>query len=108
MVSVMLGSYGCEVEQALSVADGLALARRGGFELILLDWQFKDGTGLELCREIRAFDQQTSILFFSGASYGSEMDEAIDAGAQGFLVKPVGVDELLRVVSHYKKTKSDP
>ena len=69
LVTVLLGQAGYEVIQALNIADGLTLARREHFDLILLDWFFDDGTGLELCQMIRAFDSQTIILFYSGVAY---------------------------------------
>jgi DNA-binding response OmpR family regulator len=103
MVTVLLGQAGYEVQHALSVADGLTKARQDGFDLILLDWNFKDGTGLELCRQIRAFDSRTPILFYTGEIDDSAIRAALSAGAQGYLVKPVAVDSLLRAISGYVK-----
>lgn len=101
MVSVMLGSAGYEVTQATSVAEGLRLASQGGFDMILLDWVFEDGTGLELCQMIRAFDTDTPIIFYSGVAYQSKIKEAMKAGAQGFLIKPVPNETLIDTVSRF-------
>src|SRR4051794_28826815 len=95
MVTVLLGQTGYEVQHALSVADGLIKARQDGFDLILLDWNFEDGTGLELCRQIRAFDSITPILFYTGEIDDAAIRAALRAGAQGYLVKPVAVASLL-------------
>lgn len=73
---------------ANTVAEGLRLAEQGGFDLILLGWRFKDSTGLELCRQIRRFDEQTPILFSTGEAHVADMKEAMPAGAQGYLIKP--------------------
>ncbi len=99
MLTVLLGQAGYEVQYALSVRDGLAKARQGGCDLILLDWSFEDGTGLELCRQIRAFDARTTILFYTGEIDEAAVGAALVAGAQGYLIKPVAVERLLQAIS---------
>ena len=56
-------------------------------------------SGQELTREVRKFNQRTPILFYSGAAYESDKQEARDAGAQGYLVKPEGINELVAEVA---------
>jgi len=101
MITVMLGYAGYKVTQALTVAEGLSLARKGGFDLILLDWVFEDGNGLELCQMIRSFDKDIPILFYSGVAYEAEINKALRVGAQGFLIKPLGTEHLLEAVSRF-------
>jgi len=106
MITALLGLSGYEVQHALCVSDGLAKSREGGFDLILLDWSFEDGTGLELCRLIRAFDPQTPILFYTGEIDEAAIQAALSAGAQGYLIKPVAVDHLLQAISGYVASKN--
>ena len=87
MMAAVLGSSGYEVATADGSEDGLRLARAGGFDLILLDYRYGDGTGEELCRLIRRSDPRTPILFFSGVDPRLQR-EAIRCGAQGFVLKP--------------------
>lgn len=101
MMAALLGSAGLEVCHALNVDEGLRLAKKERFDLILLDWTFDDGTGLELCQMIRSFDAETPILFYSGISYGSQTKQAISAGAQGFFIKPLGMEDLLQTISRF-------
>ncbi|PYT07462.1 MAG: hypothetical protein DMF60_07040 [Acidobacteria bacterium] len=101
MMTALLGLEGYDVLTAESVAEGISLALSGNFDLVMLDWVFKDGTGIELCTMIRSTDAATPILFYSGMALSGDMDNAIRAGAQGFLVKPVDFDELLRSVSTF-------
>ena len=54
--------------------------------------------GPELTRHIREFNQTTPILFYSAAAYEADKQEALDAGAQGYLTKPTDVDVLLAEV----------
>jgi DNA-binding response OmpR family regulator len=64
-----------------------------------LDNWLPGGTGVELCRRIRAFDPHTPVLFYSAAAYPRDMQAAFSAGAQAYLVKPVRFDELMRAVT---------
>jgi DNA-binding response OmpR family regulator len=78
---------------------GLLAARRGYFDLYILDNWLPDGSGVELCRNIREFDPHTPILFNSAAAYARDIREAIRAGAQSYLVKPALPDELRLAVA---------
>jgi Response regulator containing CheY-like receiver, AAA-type ATPase, and DNA-binding domains len=55
---------------------------------------FPSGVDL-LTKWIREFDQTTPILFYSGAAYDSDLRQALNAGASGYLVKPADNDKLL-------------
>ena len=94
LISYLLGAWGYEVVAARSVEEGLGLARRGGFDLYLLDSRFADGSGTELCEGIREFDRETPIVFYSG-DHPSRLQKALECDAQGFVLKP-GFDALPR------------
>jgi len=79
--------------------EGLRLAQQRGFDLYILDSWMPDKSGIELCRTIREFDPQTPILFYSAAAYERDIEEAIRAGAQGYLVKPIIPNELRQAVA---------
>jgi DNA-binding response OmpR family regulator len=79
--------------------EGLRLAQQRGFDLYILDSWMPDKSGVELCRAIREFDPHTPILFYSAAAYGRDIEEAIRAGAQDYLVKPIIPNELRQVVA---------
>jgi DNA-binding response OmpR family regulator len=101
MLKSLLGLEGYEVVRAQSVAEGFALAVAESFDLIMLDWVFADGTGLELCKMIRRAGASSPILFYSGMALRADIDNALRAGAQGFLVKPVDYEDLLQTVSRF-------
>ena len=88
LVEFSLQSEGFTVVTAQTADEGLALARTKPFALILLDIGLPDKDGLELCREIRRFDQQTPILFYTAFAELLDQEEATKAGAQGTLRKP--------------------
>src|SRR5215813_11442785 len=95
----LLRDAGYETSMASSLAEGLRSAKDSHFDLILLDWFFGDGTGVELCELIRAHDSSTPIFFYTGVAYKTELNKAIKAGAQGCFIKPVDCTELLRAIS---------
>jgi DNA-binding response OmpR family regulator len=79
--------------------EGIRLARRGYFDLYILDNWLPDGNGIELCRVIREFDPHTPILFYSACAYPRDLQAAFSAGAQAYLAKPVRFDDLTRAVT---------
>jgi DNA-binding response OmpR family regulator len=88
LVEFSLQSEGFTVVTAQTADEGLGLARTQPFALILLDIGLPDKDGLELCREIRRFDQQTPIVFYTAFAELLDQEEATKAGAQGTLRKP--------------------
>ena len=79
--------------------EGLRLARRGYFDLYILDNWLPDGNGIELCRVIREFDPHTPILFYTACAYPRDLQAAFSAGAQAYLAKPVKFDDLTQAVA---------
>jgi DNA-binding response OmpR family regulator len=75
----------------------------------VIDNWMSGGSGVDLCKKLREFDTWTPILFYSGAAFERDKQEALAAGAQGYLVKPTGPDELIaevgRIVSAASRTK---
>ena len=88
LMNVLLGQYGYESVIAASVSDALDRARSGGLALCILDHWLTESNGIDLCRQIRAFDSHTPIMFYSGAGYKADIQKGLDAGAQAYLVKP--------------------
>jgi CheY-like chemotaxis protein len=88
MMHVLLDGYGYEAVIAASVSDALESARSGGLALCILDHWITAGNGIELCQQIRAFDADTPIVFYSAAAYKADIEKGMAAGAQAYLVKP--------------------
>ncbi len=91
MLTTLLELNGYEMATSTTVEGGVSLASLERFDLYILDSRFKDGTGLELCRRIRAFDPDTPIIFFSSAAYKTDIEAGKAAGAQHYLTKPTGI-----------------
>lgn len=88
MMSVLLGQCGYEAVIAGSSSDALNTLQSGGIVLCILDNWMNDSSGIELCRQIRDFDPETPIIFYSGAAYTEDIQKGLNAGAQAYLVKP--------------------
>lgn len=83
-----------EVVSANTLSDGLRLAKRGTFVIYILSGKFIDGTGLDLCRQIRLFDSNTPVIFYSALSRDSDLAAAANAGAQAYLIKPNDFEQI--------------
>ena len=95
MVQLLLRRSGFRVSAPESAVDALTLAGQEHFDVVLLDNWMPDLSGIELCRQIRTFDQTTPILFCSGAVTQADKDEAVLVGAQGYVGKPFEPEELI-------------
>ena len=96
MIVVCLPQF--EIVTAGSMAEGLRLAQSHRFDLYLLDNWLHDGTGIELCRQIRQFDLRTPVIFYSAAANEGEIQHALSAGAQAYVVKPESIETLERII----------
>ncbi len=64
------------------------------YELVILDWQLPNMTGLEICKKFRAGGGFTPILMLTGKGEVSDKEEGLDSGADDYLVKPFHMKEL--------------
>jgi DNA-binding response OmpR family regulator len=97
LISFMFKDIGYEIE-ACSKTDCLNLIHEEKFSAFILDNWFEGKTGVEICKEIRSFDTNTPIVFFSGEARQSEMDKALEAGANVYLIKPNDLGRLTETV----------
>ena len=104
---VLLAHSKYQVETASTVSEALKLVETEPFGLFIFDSALPDGSGVELCRCVRKFNQRTPIIFYSGLAYESDITNALDAGAQAYLVKPVDLTELIEAVEKLIGTCAD-
>jgi len=99
LVTLVLEQKSYEVVTGSTIESGVALAGSQQFDLYLLDSWLPDGSGLDLCKQIREFDKATPILFYSAAAYEIDRAQAIESGAQAYLIKPSQPSELCNLVT---------
>lgn len=98
--SVLLQIEGYYATNVGTIAEGLARAFSTDYDLIIMDARLPDGDGVELCSQIRSFNRITPIMFVSAAAYQKDVERGMKAGAQAYLTKPAGADELLEKVKY--------
>jgi DNA-binding response OmpR family regulator len=76
------------VEHAVLGVDGLWLATEAAYDLIVLDIMLPGRNGFEICRELRARHDWTPILMLTAKDGDLDEAEALDTGADDYLVKP--------------------
>ena len=96
---MLLERQGHEVVSAGSIAECVELAGRQSFDLYMLDDEYVDGDGLELCKRLRAMTPATPILFFSSRAFERDRELAADAGAYAYLTKPDDLFEIVQTVN---------
>ena len=96
LLAFLLSDY--EIVFTDSIENSLKVFKQGNFDLCILDNWLTDGLGTELCRQIRQINSQIPIVFASGVAQKLEIDKAIEAGAQAYLIKPYFPKELQQLV----------
>ena len=89
-----LRGAGYEVETAETAEGALAAAALRPPEAVILDLVLPDGTGIDVCRELRTWSS-APVIILSAVGEEREKIAALDAGADDYVTKPVGIDELL-------------
>jgi DNA-binding response OmpR family regulator len=95
-----LRRHGYAVDVALSAGDADFKVRTSGYDLICLDWNLPDGSGLDLCAALVAGDVPTfegdrpRILMLTARDAVEDRVAGLDSGADDYLVKPFALAEL--------------
>jgi len=89
-----LESHDYRLVEATTSREGLAQATGRNPDVILLDLGLPDGDGIDLARRIREW-ATTPIIVISARGKEQDKVAALDAGADDYLTKPFGTDELL-------------
>lgn len=84
---------GYEVETATTQSDAGACAALRPPDALILEVDLPDGSGIDLCREIRSWSDAVILLAASSRDENRTV-AGLDAGADGFLDLPIGLDEL--------------
>jgi two-component system KDP operon response regulator KdpE len=90
-----LGSQGYGVVEASTAAEALAAVRRKAADLVVLDLGLPDRDGLDLIPALRAADAAVPIIILSSRDDERGKVAALDSGADDYVTKPFGMEELL-------------
>ena len=104
---IVLDEVGIKADTCLSGEDALhmlevAHTKHLPYNLVLLDWKMPEMDGLEVARQIRGrYDKETTVIILTSFNWDEIMDEALHAGVDSFLAKPLFasnvIDEFERI-----------
>ena len=94
VTSDMLNDYGYDTQIAASAEETCELLKTEKFNLILLDINLPDGTGFEVCRELRRVSG-VPVIFASARTREDDKIHGLDLGGDDYIEKPYSLKELL-------------
>jgi len=104
-LSEFLRRDGHEAGMAEDVESGLALLRQGGWDVVVTDIVMPRASGVELFRQARQFDPDVQVIVMTGEPTVETASEAVRAGANDYLVKPIGKNAIQRAVGNALRIK---
>jgi two-component system KDP operon response regulator KdpE len=103
-----LVTHGYEAQASSGGEEALEVFRDWGPDLVITDLSMPDMGGLELCRRLRAVSR-VPVIVLSAKGEERLKVEALDAGADDYVTKPFGMDELLaRIRAALRRSTSSP
>lgn len=94
MVSQWLMFQAHQVVTACTGPEALEQLRFNTFDLVLMDWQIPEITGVDVCRLFRSTGGTTPILMLSGNGTAAERQTGLQSGVNDYLRKPFQLNEL--------------
>lgn len=94
-----LASEGYETTSAFTYAAAVAHLQKNEFDLVLLDINLPDGSGLDFCEEIRGRGQNSYIMFLTANDKERDMLEGYEAGGADYITKPFSIAVLCRKIA---------
>lgn len=112
VIQKQLASLGYRCELAADGFEAISLWRRGDFDLLLSDIHMPNLDGYGLSREIRQQEAllgrpRLPILALTANVMAGEAERCLQAGMDGYLAKPVALDELQQQLQHWLEHKQN-
>ncbi len=86
------------LDRAYDGVEAVEKAMGKKYGIILMDMRMPRMGGLEATRKIREFDQVIPIVAVTANAFDSDKEDAIEAGCNGFIAKPVSKENLAKVL----------
>ncbi|MCP4719709.1 MAG: sigma-54-dependent Fis family transcriptional regulator, partial [Desulfobacteraceae bacterium] len=98
-MSTFIEKMGYKMESAFTLKDGLDKIYSSGFDIILLDVNLPDGSGLSIIDEVLALPVSPQIIIMTGFSDPDGAQLAIESGAWDYIEKPASLKKLKLQIS---------
>ena len=101
---------GFEVNHAFNGKEGLKMAQSEHPDIIIIDIMMPEMDGIEMCRELRLIDgfKETRIIFLSATNDVVKVIEAISAGGNHYVSKPIHLNVLINMVTGFSEFNRKP
>lgn len=107
-IRTLIAANGYTVEEAGTGREAVSAVQQQPFDLVLLDVNMPGMSGIEACRQIRAFAPRTGIVMVTVRDGEEDMVLALDAGADDYVTKPFRFRELIaRLGAVVRRTRMD-
>lgn len=107
LVKKALENHGGDIVEADTAGNGQEKAEKGTFDMIVLDLRLPDGTGYDVCVNLREKEVTTPILVLSAEQETNMKVKVLNVGADDYLTKPFSVEELLaRIEAIHRRSNS--
>ncbi len=103
-----LAYEGYRISSALDGEGALAIARTKSPDLVILDLMLPGIDGLEVCRRLRAVNDDIAVLMLTARDAVADRVAGLETGADDYLVKPFALEELLARVKALMRRRSPP
>jgi len=96
--------FGKEILKAQTGLETINICRNNSdIDLILMDIQMPEMNGIEATRQIRQFNKEVIIIAQTAYGLAGDREEALEAGCNDYISKPIIKDELLELIQKYFK-----
>lgn len=108
LVAIHLKDIYCDLTKAHKGTDGLNLASKNKYDMIILDVMLPEIDGVEICRRLRANKIKTPILMLTARSEEIDKIIGLETGADDYLTKPFSIREFIaRVKAMLRRTEME-
>jgi DNA-binding NtrC family response regulator len=94
-----------DAKAAYSARDALNIIRRESTDVVLLDLQMPEMSGLEALKIIKQMDPTIEVIMLTGRGDDRSMEEVLTGGAFEYIMKPVDIGELTIKIDKAKKNR---
>ncbi len=88
LVSEYFAVAGYTVDKAFAGADGRNFLKTYQYDVIILDWNLPEISGIALCKEYRGQGGGAPIVFLTGKTDIADKETGLDAGSDDYITKP--------------------
>jgi two-component system cell cycle response regulator DivK len=108
LLNDVLEAYGYDIVKTDSGAAVLELARTHRPDLVLMDIQLPDVSGLDAVRQLKGDPETREIPVIAVTAFAMAGDErrALDSGCDGYIAKPIMLREFLATIEEYLSGKT--